>query len=459
MTREEDQKLPPVAKITSEAELQIGHKQYQHDLVASSRSIPEQRDIVSSRSTIRLSALSIVAFVTWAAVTPVHELTTAQGSIIPEGFVQPVQHLEGGIVARVLVDNGSRVNAGDPLVELDTVMLRAERAKASSRLESLRLRAERLSALAEGRLAQPTVASGSERIASSHWSAGALKLSHLEARLQILDAEIQARLAESDGLDAQMRVVRSELQLVTPRANSLQSAAERGSVSGRDSDNLQREKLRLEGDLATKGAQKAGLTAKIAELNAQKAEIRSQFGADAMEELSKVETERAEVVALVEQLDDRLDRAVLRSPVSGLVQSIEVRGPGRVVRPGEQIAEIVPDQHSVFAQIEIPADRIGFVTPGQVAMVKVTAYDYARYGAIEGVLDRISPSNSRTEDDRNVFIARVRLNSMQVGTESGHRPVKPGMGVVVDIRIGRKSVLDYLTKPIWSVAGRALTER
>lgn len=459
MTNTVDEKSRPMAKITPDVENLIDQKQYQHELIASSRSIPEQRDLISARSTIRLSALSIVAFFTWAAITPVHELTAAHGSIIPEGFVQSVQHLEGGLVSRVLVDNGSRVNAGDALVELDTVALQAERAKAVSRLESLRLRAERLSALAEGRLARPTGEPGSERIANSHWSAGAMKLSHLEARLQVLDAEIQARLAEADGLDAQMRVVRAELQLVTPRANSLASAAERGSVSGRDSDNLQREKLRLEGDLATKLAQKAGLTAKVAELNAQKAEIRSQFGADAMEELSKVETERAEVIALVEQLDDRFHRAVLRSPVSGLVQSIEVRGPGRVVRPGEQVAEIVPDQHSVFAQIEIPADRIGFVTPGQAAVVKITAYDYARYGAIEGVVERISPSNSRTDDDRNVFIARVRLNSMQVGTEPGDRPVKPGMGVVVDIRVGRKSVLDYLTKPIWSVAGRALTER
>lgn len=423
------------------------------------RLLPETGDPKAARSTVLVSGVAVAGFLAWAAIMPVDEMVNAQGSIMPEGFIQQVQHLEGGMVARVLVDDGVAVQKDEALVELDGLTIRAELAKAQARAESLRQRAERLSALAEGRVAVLTGDEASTALTASHSGAGAMKFALMKARLNILDAELVARRAESEGIQARLKAQEAELGLVSTRANALRQAADRGAVTLRDAELVQRERLRLEGDVSGSRAQIANLVAKVAEIEAQKQELHFQFGAEALEELSRVETERKEVVALIRQLEDRLERVIVRSPVDGNVHFVTVRGQGRVLRPGETVAEIVPNNPRIFAQVEIPAEKVGFLAPGMHARIKVTAYDHVRFGTIPGVVERIAPSSNRSEDKRAVFIARIRLERDFPNPMAEGQSVKPGMTVVADIQAGRKTVLAYLLKPVYLIGDRAMTER
>jgi membrane fusion protein, adhesin transport system len=427
--------------------------------IACSRFVPEHRDVKSAQSVIRLSGASLAVFLGWAALTPIHELTIAQGSIMPEGFIQQVQHLEGGIVDKVLVDDGARIMAGDPILELDTLAIKADLAKARTRMEALRLQAERLAAFAEGRVSTLETSKGHEALLASQQGAGLYRDNLREARAMVLRADIEARIAEMKGVEGKIDSSQRELTLVSARAAEYQRGAAIGFISKREAENVQRDKIRLEGDVANLKSQYATLLARINESRARETEQRAQFASEALDDLSKITTERAETASLVAQLEDRLERATLRAPVSGVIQSIAVRGGGRVLKPGELVAEIVPEQQNVFAQVEIPAEKIGYITPGMPAAVKVSAYDYARFGAVEGEVDRISPSNMKTEDHRTVFIARIKLSSGFVGSKEAGRPVTPGMTVTADIRSGHKTALTYLFKPVYALTDRALTER
>lgn len=427
--------------------------------VAQSRLVPEQRDVQSAQTVIRLSGASLVVFLGWAALTPIHELTIAQGAIMPEGFVQQLQHLEGGIVEKVLVDDGAHVKAGDPILELDTIALRAELAKAKTRMESLRLQSSRLAAFAEGRSADLATTTGNEDLLESQIGAGQLRDNLREARAMVLRADIEARGAELKGIESKIESTNRELALVAVRALDYEKGAKAGFISKREAETVYREKIRLEGDISNLNAQYATLQARITETRARETEQRAQFASEALDDLSKITTERAEISSLVAQLEDRLERATLRAPVSGVIQSLGARGAGRVIKPGDLVAEIVPDQQTVFAQVEIPAEKIGYITPGMPAAVKVSAYDYARYGAVEGEVDRIAPSHTKTEDKRVVFIARIKLSSAFLGAKEAGRPVTPGMTVVADIRSGQKTALTYLLKPVYAITDRALTER
>lgn len=445
--------FPPVKANAERAE------DYETHAIARSTKIEEARDPEAARLTIRLGGVLVIAFLIWAALTPLHELTTSEGTILPEGFVQDIQHFEGGIVTDVRVQDGDRVGAGEILVRLDDLAARAELAKAEARLVSLNLTSERLNAFVEERAAKLDAETDEAGILGSQRAVETTRSELRKAQIAIVQSEIEGRENEIAGLISQIEVVREELALVSARADDYDSAAKRGAISRREAEAVKREKLKLDGELLRLKGQVNAARAGLTEARSRGLEVRAQLSTEALEQLTQVETERAEVTALVEQLRDQIARATIAAPMDGTVHSIAVRGPGEVVTPGEVILQLVPDNEEIFAEVEIPAENIGYIEPGMPANVKVTAYDFARFGGVEGVVDRVSPSNKLKEDGRMVFTARIHLGSDHVGAASAGRTVNPGMTVIADIKTGRKSVLAFLMKPLRALSDSALTER
>ena len=412
-----------------------------------------------ARCAIWLVGLACVAFLVWASFTPLHELTIARGSIVPVGFIQEIEHLEGGIVADVFIDDGQLVEQGDALIKLDEGKVRAELHQAETQLESLRLSAERLTAFSERRDAVIVTKGGRLEIVNSQLASGENRSKLRRARIAMIDASIAARQSEVEGTRAQIEATATEYDIMSKRSATYLEVAERGFVSQREVESVLREKLKIGAELARLKGQLSSLQSSIEEARARREEADAELSTEALEELTRIETEKEQMTALVRQLRDQLKRTTVRAPIAGRIHSLSVRGNGEVVDPGEVIATIVPDGAPVFAQVEINAEDIGFVRPGMPAVLKVTAYDFARFGGVEGVVDRVSPGHRVTNDERIVFDARIALNSTTVGPASAERIVTPGMTVVADIRSGRKTALDYLLKPLNAISDRALTEK
>ena len=172
---------------------------------------------------------------------------------------------------------------------------------------------------------------------------------------------------------------------------------------------------------------------------------------------------RAELSQLGETsvaLEDRVKRTAVRSPVKGTVKQVMVNTVGGVIQPGMELMEIVPLEDSLLIEAKVSPKDIAFLHPDQKAIVKLTAYDFAIYGALEGKVEHISADTIKEErEDESYYLVRVRTGQSHLGSEDKPLPIIPGMQAEVDVLTGKKTVLEYLLKPVLRAKGRALRER
>ncbi|MEL0218759.1 MAG: HlyD family type I secretion periplasmic adaptor subunit, partial [Gammaproteobacteria bacterium] len=188
-------------------------------------------------------------------------------------------------------------------------------------------------------------------------------------------------------------------------------------------------------------------------------ERQQQFKSSAQEELTLVRAELSRLTYSKVALQDRVDRTEVRSPVDGVVNRILVTTEGAVIQPGMDLIEIVPTNDTLLVNAKVRPVDIAFIRPGQKAMVKLTAYDFAIYGGLEARLERIGADTIVDETGEHFFEIRVRTEKNYLGTELAPLPIMTGMVASVDIITGEKTVLDYLLKPVKRATANAMRER
>ncbi|MCB1517649.1 MAG: HlyD family type I secretion periplasmic adaptor subunit [Hyphomicrobiaceae bacterium] len=423
--------------------------------------IEEYHDPRIAKLAIRATALALLGFLIWATITPIHELATGQGKILPAGFVQNIQHLEGGTVAQVYVREGQTVAAGDPIIRLDDVSLKAELGKAQARVEFLRLAIQRQTLVSTGHV-QDWGTSDQERfeeLRASQQSASTASIEYRDAQLKVIQAELDMKTAEVSSLTQRVANSQQELDIVTRQLADYEKAVESGAISRRQRDDVLREKLKVESDLAQLNGQLELSRAAVQEAEARMGELQAQFRQDAVSQIADLEGQKAEAEELVTQLQDRLERTVVRAPVAGRISNLGTHNPGQVIQPGELVAEVVPEHTAVLAEVNISPDQIGYISEGMHANVKVLTYDFARFGGLDGTIVEVSPNSIANYEGQYFYRVRIELASNHVGNPAEGREVTPGMSIVADIKLGDKSVLNYLLKPLRAISDRAFTER
>ena len=201
------------------------------------------------------------------------------------------------------------------------------------------------------------------------------------------------------------------------------------------------------------------------EVNEMKGKIedrRNTFRADARGDLATKEGELAALTQLNTAQADQVKRAVIRAPMRGTVKNVKVTTVGGVIQPGMDIMEIVPLEDRLLVEARIRPKDVAFLRPGLPAVVKVTAYDYSIYGGLKGTLEYISPDTVAEEKNPDKTYYRIRVRTDKSYLESpkgGHLPIIPGMTATVEVLTGKKSVLDYILKPVLKVKDSALHER
>lgn len=401
----------------------------------------------------------VAAFAIWAAITPVQEIATGQGEIVPVGAVQAIDHLEGGIIDEIFVKEGQIVDKGQPLLRLSGNIAQSGRDQLTSRLESLSLQAERLSAFAEDR--RPNF----EAISSD--------TAMIEDQRHLLDAQILARNQQEEIYQKQMQSQSSQLnaaiqkresvvaalQLITSKLNIRQELVSKGLNSTLQLIDAQREHAGIMADLRELEGTIAALNSSVAETKSRIVEIRGRLRQEALDKLGTVTADLGEVRKQIVGQEDRVTRLMVNSPVHGIVQELPVKTMGGVTQPGAMVAKVVPIEDELVADIQILPRDIGFVHAGQAVKVKVMAFDYARYGRVEGVLERISPTTFYDRERNPYYLARVRLASNHVGQNAQAHLIVPGMTVQADVATGEKTVLQYLLKPIYTTIESTFGER
>jgi HlyD family secretion protein/adhesin transport system membrane fusion protein len=412
------------------------------------------------RQVVWAIVLTILVFIAWAAITPLAETARAPGRVVPLGNVMTVQHLEGGIVSEILVDDGTVVQKGSIMVRLDTTTARAELEEKRSRIASLSLEAERLRAFADGRdpdfsKIEPQFAS----LAKDQMSIHKLQSESLKQERAVLQHQIDQRQSELSVLAQQEKALTEQVKISTELADMRERLMKRGHVSRVVYLRTKQELAATQGELQRVQGEYGKAQQAIAEAKGKLLELDAKRNNEAATLMGQVTGELEQLRIAVARLEDRLKRTDIRAPVNGVVTGLQVHTVGGVIPPGGVIGEIVPVDDEMVIEARVSPSDIGHVEAGQKAKVIVTAYDFSRFGSIGGTVEKIS-ANTFLDDDGAVFYkAIVRLSQNYVGTRPGRNPVVPGMITEVAINTGDRTFLSYLIKPVILATERAFSER
>ncbi|HAI97721.1 MAG: hemolysin secretion protein D [Cycloclasticus sp.] len=376
----------------------------------------------------------VMIAIIWANFAELDEVTRGSGKTIPSSQIQVVQNLEGGIVSEILVEEGQTVEKNQPLLRLDPVRFTSSLNESKLKYYELLAATARLSAEVENKLLTlpAEVLSVAPEIAKNARQLFESRRDELNANTKLLREQVAQR-ARSHAL------LKQEMEMSAPLVDE-------GAMSKVELLRIKREVNDLRGQLT--------------EARNKLAETKVRFQTKALEELNQTKAELDRITESTLALKDRVTRTLVRSPVKGIVKQLKVATVGGVIQPGMDLVEIVPLEDKLLIEAQIRPADIAFLHPGQKAMIKLSAYDFSIYGGLEAELEHISADSITNEEDgENYYLIRLRTKKNYLEKNGAKLNVIAGMTAEVDILTGKKTVLDYLLKPILKARETALRER
>jgi len=409
-------------------------------------------------------ALFLTTFVGWAYYAQLDEVTRGDARVIPSRSVQVIQNLEGGIVSEIKVREGEVVTEGQVLLRIDNTLAESDYQEKRAQYLSLLGQEARLEAEAGG-LEEPAfpalVEDEAPTVVRDQMALFHSRRDAVANAAEIYRRQEEQRQQELRELQSRVGMLGRSFNLVREELDITQPLLEQGAVSRVDVLQLERQlnDLRTEIEAARLAIPRA--EAAIEEANRRIEEVELNARSDAQLELTQVRTRLAALEEIMIAGQDRVQRTEVRSPIHGIVKEITVSTIGGVVSPGEDLAQIVPLDDTLLIEARIRPHEVAFLSPGQKAKIKVSAYDFAIYGGLDGVVQHISADTLIDEDRNNeeYYLIRLQTDRNYLGTEENPLPIIPGMTATVDILTGQKSVLVYLMKPILRARYDALRER
>lgn len=410
--------------------------------------------------------LSIVAFfvgaVFWASVATLDEVTTGEGRVIPSSQIQVLQNLEGGILAKIHVREGEIVEQSQVLLTIDDTQAASKYREDRARVLALRASVARLRAEQNGQppeFPDEVVAERPDLVETELAVYGA-RTNELRSGIEVYRRQIEQRKQELVELDSRIGQLADNLALGHEELSILAPLVEQGVSARIELIRLQRQVNDIEGDLMAARQSVPRARSALNEVRRRVEERRAAYLSEVASALAAARGELASVSEVMASAQDRVRRTEVRSPVQGTVIKLYINTIGGVIRPGEDLLEIVPLEDNLLVEAQIRPADIAFLHPGQAAKVKITAYDFAIYGGIDAELEQISADTILNEEGERFYQIRVRTNrNFMVDREGNSLPIIPGMVAEVDILTGKKTVLQYLMKPILRAGGRAMRER
>jgi adhesin transport system membrane fusion protein len=412
-----------------------------------------------ARIVVWVSVVSVFVLILWAALAQLDEVTRGEGKVIPTRQIQVLQSMDGGIVSEILVREGQTVKTGELLLKVDPTRMVSSLRENQSQYLSLLAKAARLRALAEGSrfVAPELVLKQAPEIVEQERALYESRRAELDATIGVARQQSSQRSQELISVRAKREQASQSYTLTARELELTKPLVKTGAVSDVELLRLERDVARYRGERDSANSDIPRLESSVAEANRKIQEVELTFRNTARSELSEANAKLSALSEGSAALEDRVKQTEIRSPVNGTVKQLKVNTVGGVVQPGRDVIELVPSDDALLLEARVLPRDIAFLRPGQKALVKFTAYDYAIYGGLEATLELISADSVVDEKGNAFFLVRVRTLSTTIGSQK--LPIIPGMVAEVDILTGKKSVLSYLLKPILRAQSRALTER
>lgn len=383
----------------------------------------------TSRNLVRIMAVAVVAALLWAATFNLDEITRGTGKVIPSSREQVIQSLDSGVLAEL------RVREGDAVVK-DQVLLRIDDARSGPVFREAREKWIALSAQAA-------------RLKAETYGTSLQFPEHVKNEPLVVQRETRAYHARKRALDEQMAPMYQSLEQLSKELNLTAPLVEQGVMS-------EVEVLRLK--------------RQYADMQSHMAERRNRYLTDASNEWVRVESELSQTRENTLAREDAFKKTVIRAPMDGVVKNVQQTTLGAVIQSGQSILEIVPVKDDMLVEAYVKPSEVAFLRVNQPAVVKLTAYDFNKYGGLEAVLDHISPDTLRDENkqrkpgsapvdlEEGYYRILVRIVDQRLDRHGMRMNATPGMTATVEIKTGQKTVLEYLLRPLQTLT-QALRER
>lgn len=403
---------------------------------------------------------TVLLFCLWAVWANLDEVARGGGQVVPSQRVQQIQNLEGGILQAVMVHEGQVVEQGDLLARLDNETAGSQYREALARSVEHEAAIARLEALIAGGEPDypPSVRAEPEMVRRQNDILAATR-AQINSELQVLQAQHEGKLKEAEEQEERRRQLTTQLALADKQVNLARPAMQARAFSALEFVNLEQKAQALKTELAGLDISIPRVRLAVREAEERLALRHAEMVTQSRKEMNEIQTRLLSLRELLTAGSDKVLRTEVRSPVRGTVKKIHITTVGGVIAPGATIMEVVPLDDTLIVEARFSPADIAFLYPGQAAVVRLSAYDFAIYGGLEAVVDQISADT--LEGKQGEFFYQVKLRTTQKSLEhkGAKLPILVGMMAEVDVLTGKKSVMDYLLKPLLKARQRALTER
>ncbi|TOD47388.1 HlyD family type I secretion periplasmic adaptor subunit [Vibrio parahaemolyticus] len=433
----------------------------------------------SARLMLWVMVLFFVAAIGWASWAQIDQVTVGQGKVIPSSQIQVVQNLEGGLVKEILVKEGQLVKKGQQLLLIDDTRFRSDYREREQQVANLTASVLQLSAsinsvavnrdfniqdweksvvLDYGKLTFPPVLEETQPQLTQRQKAEYREdLDNLRNQLSVIDQQVEQKQQDLVEIEARVRNLRQSYQYAKKELDITQPLADEGVVPRIELLKLQRQVNDTRREMTSSELKIPVFKSAIKESMLNRIDVALKFRSEQQEKLNNAQDQLSALVESAVGLEDRVNRTVVVSPVTGKIKTLNVNTVGGVIQPGMDIVEIVPTEDTLLVEAKIAPKDIAFLRPNLSAIVKFTAYDFTKYGGLVGELEHISADTTQDEEGNSFYIVRVRTEKTSFGQDAD-LPIIPGMTASVDIITGKRTVLEYLLKPILSAKTNALKE-
>ena len=404
----------------------------------------------------------IIGFIIWASFTKVNEIVRGKGQVIPSGNNKIVQNLEGGIVEKIYVKKGEFVKKGQPLVKIKNQKSLSYLEATKAKILAYEIKIKRLQAEANGEnqlIYSDRIKKIAPEIVKNELSLFKSDKAELNSKIATLKEQLNQKQHELQNAKISLKLISDSLKIIKKELKMTIPMVKQGVKSKIELYKLQRQVNNLENKYQSTKISIPKTESAIKEIRDKINTLKLQYQNEAKDKLTNAITQLRALKAQLQAYKDTIKRTIVVSPIDGIINKLYVNTIGEVIKPGGNIAEIVPINKKLLIKTKIKPRDIGFLYPGQKAIVKFTAYDYTIFGSMKGKVTLISPD---TEEDRkgNVYyIVYVQTNKNYLEKNGKKLKIKPGMIAIVDIVTGKKTVMDYLLKPILKTKTYAFTEK
>ncbi|MFD2054167.1 HlyD family type I secretion periplasmic adaptor subunit [Mesorhizobium calcicola] len=425
----------------------------------------EDRPPLFASASIFIIGALFVVFVAWAAFAEVDEIARGDGKVIPASKTQIIQASEAGVVQEIAVTIGQVVKKNDLIIRLDNTLNTSSLGEQQAKARALQARIARLQFEQSGNLegsfpCPPEIQKTAPEICENEQKLLVARRENFEVKLSVLKSRLDQRQNELDEATANLDRLTKNLAVSDQEKALVDSMVKKGLMARTEQIRVEREQTELQGQLNLAGETIKKTKAAITEAQLQVDELGLQLQQEALSDLTEALANLSVVDETIRGATDKVARTDIRSPVDGIVNTLELNTVGAFVQPGAVVAGIVPTSETLLVEARVSPRDVAFIRPDQDALIKVTAYDFSIFGGIEGKVSNITADSLVDQKTGEPYYqVRVSTDKSTLERDGKAYSIIPGMICSVDIKTGRKTILNYLLKPINKARQEAMSER